>query len=107
MSNALSALWQGLELRPCKRHTMSLASWPFLTSPSALMCRLLCLFPVLRCRSHAAAAPTCGPVLDPEEPEAIQKLRKDIHAIRVSLIRAAQRLGYDHENGLVKQVLYR
>ena len=52
-------------------------------------------------------APATGPILDPDEPPHIQKLRRDIHAIRVSLIRAAQRLGYDHENGLVKQVLYR
>ncbi|GAX74879.1 hypothetical protein CEUSTIGMA_g2325.t1 [Chlamydomonas eustigma] len=52
-------------------------------------------------------APAAGPVLDPDESQAIQTLRRDIHTIRVSLIRAAQRLGYDHENGLVKQVLYR
>lgn len=45
--------------------------------------------------------------MDPDEPPAIQKLRRQIHAIRVSLIRAAHRLGYDHETGLVKQVLYR
>ncbi len=59
------------------------------------------------CIPTCAAAAPGGVSLDPDEPEAIQKLRKDIHAIRVSLIRSAQRLGYDHENGLVKQVLYR
>jgi len=53
------------------------------------------------------AAPSTGPVLDPDEPEVLQKLRKQIHAIRVSLIRSANRLGFDHDNGLVKQVLYR
>ena len=54
-----------------------------------------------------AVPPAAGPVLDPDEPPSIQKLRREIHEIRVSLIRSAQRLGYDHENGLVKQVLYR
>jgi hypothetical protein len=52
-------------------------------------------------------ASATGPILDPDEPATIQKLRREIHEIRVSLIRSAQRLGYDHENGLVKQVLYR
>ncbi|KAG1663291.1 hypothetical protein FOA52_006332 [Chlamydomonas sp. UWO 241] len=57
--------------------------------------------------ARTAVPPAGGPILDPDEPEAIQKLRREIHTVRVSLIRAAQRLGYDHENGLVKQVLYR
>ncbi len=35
------------------------------------------------------------------------QVRRRIHGIRVSLIRAAQRLGYDADNGLVRQVLYR
>ncbi|KAI8469532.1 MAG: hypothetical protein J3K34DRAFT_279073 [Monoraphidium minutum] len=30
-----------------------------------------------------------------------------LHGIRVNLIRVAKRLGYDHDNGIVKQVLYR
>jgi hypothetical protein len=47
--------------------------------------------------------PSCG-VIDPEEPEATQKLRMKLHGIRVNLIRVAKRLGYDHENGIVKQV---
>jgi len=51
--------------------------------------------------------PASGPVLDPEEPEDIKEVRRRIHGIRVSLIRAAQRLGYDADNGLVRQVLYR
>ncbi|GBF93385.1 hypothetical protein Rsub_06423 [Raphidocelis subcapitata] len=68
----------------------------------------------------AAPAPRGGPslpqrlpasgtlgVLDPEEPEATQKLRVQLHGIRVALIRVARRLGYDHDNGIVKQVLYR
>jgi uncharacterized membrane protein (Fun14 family) len=42
-------------------------------------------------------------VVDPEEPEATQKLRVQLHGIRVALIRAARRLGYDHDNGIVKQ----
>jgi hypothetical protein len=54
--------------------------------------------------ARAVVPPAGGPILDPDEPEAIQKLRREIHTVRVSLIRAAQRLGYDHENGLVKQV---
>eukprot|EP00955_Chlamydomonas_euryale_P114670 366296-Chlamydomonas_euryale.AAC.16 len=45
-----------------------------------------------------------GPILDRDEPEDVQKLRHEIHSIRVLLFRAAQRLGYDHDNGLVKQV---
>lgn len=36
-----------------------------------------------------------------------QKTRRNVHEIRVALIRAAFRLGYDPDNGLVKQVLYR
>jgi hypothetical protein len=55
----------------------------------------------------AAAASASGPVvgvIDPEEPEATQKLRANVHSIRVRLIRAASRLGYAHDNGLVKQV---
>jgi hypothetical protein len=43
-------------------------------------------------------------VIDPEESEATQKLRANVHSIRVRLIRAASRLGYAHDNGLVKQV---
>ncbi len=35
------------------------------------------------------------------------QVRRRIHAVRVSLLRASQRLGYDAEHGLVKQVLYR
>eukprot|EP00775_Hariotina_reticulata_P003525 gene3525-3794_t len=46
-------------------------------------------------------------VIDPEESEATQKLRVKVHDIRVKLIRAARRLGYEHDSGLVKQVLYR
>ncbi|KIY98187.1 hypothetical protein MNEG_9772 [Monoraphidium neglectum] len=53
-----------------------------------------------------AASSSCG-VIDPEEPEATQKLRVQLHGIRVNLIRIAKRLGYDHDNGIVKQVLYR
>ena len=45
--------------------------------------------------------------MDPDEAEELQAVRRQIHGIRVSLIRAALRLGYDHDNGLVKQVLYR
>lgn len=45
-------------------------------------------------------------VIDPEESEATQKLRVNVHNIRVGLIRAARRLGYEHDNGLVKQVSY-
>ncbi|KAG2450728.1 hypothetical protein HYH02_004566 [Chlamydomonas schloesseri] len=51
--------------------------------------------------------PAQGPVLDPDEPESIAEVRRSIHAVRVQMISAALRLGYDHENALVKQVLYR
>jgi hypothetical protein len=43
-------------------------------------------------------------VIDPEESESTQKLRANVHSIRVRLIRSASRLGYAHDNGLVKQV---
>ncbi|GIL76388.1 hypothetical protein Vretifemale_5983, partial [Volvox reticuliferus] len=52
-------------------------------------------------------APSTGPVLDPDEPESLAEVRRSIHAVRVQMISAALRLGYDHENALVKQVLYR
>ena len=32
------------------------------------------------------------------------QVRRSIHAVRVQMISAALRLGYDHENALVKQV---
>eukprot|EP00798_Chlamydomonas_sp_ICE-L_P015505 gene15505-21592_t len=51
--------------------------------------------------------PASGPVLDPDEPPEVQRVRKVIHSIRVSLFRAAHRIGFEHDNGLVKQVLYR
>lgn len=54
----------------------------------------------------AASLPT-GPVLDADEPADIQQVRRRIHEVRVSLIRAAMRLGYDTENALVHQVIYR
>ncbi|GFR48520.1 hypothetical protein Agub_g10415, partial [Astrephomene gubernaculifera] len=50
---------------------------------------------------------TSGPVLDPDEPAALAEVRRSIHAVRVQMISSALRLGYDHENALVKQVLYR
>jgi hypothetical protein len=43
-------------------------------------------------------------VIDPEESPATQKLRLKVHDIRLKLIRAARRLGYEHDSGLVKQV---
>lgn len=46
-------------------------------------------------------------VLDPAESAKTQETRRNVHEIRVALIRAAFRLGYDPDNGLVKQVLYR
>ncbi|GLI64833.1 hypothetical protein VaNZ11_008127, partial [Volvox africanus] len=52
-------------------------------------------------------APATGPVLDPDEPESLAEVRRSIHAVRVQMISAALRLGYDHGNALVKQVLYR
>jgi hypothetical protein len=51
--------------------------------------------------SSSAAA---GDVVDPEESEATQQLRLRVHNIRVQLIRASRRLGFEHDNGLVKQV---
>ncbi|KAF6261121.1 hypothetical protein COO60DRAFT_810164 [Scenedesmus sp. NREL 46B-D3] len=68
--------------------------------------------PALPARAAGSAGPasSSGPVvgvIDPEESEATQKLRANVHSIRVRLIRAASRLGYAHDNGLVKQVLYR
>ncbi len=64
-------------------------------------------YDVCACAFASAAAPTTGPVLDPDEPESVQKIRQRIHDVRVSLIRAAQRLGYDADNAIVRQVLYR
>lgn len=43
-------------------------------------------------------------VIDPEESESTQQLRLRVHNIRVQLIRASRRLGFEHDNGLVKQV---
>ena len=63
--------------------------------------------PCLTSAAPPSSVPAPGPVLDPDEAEELQAVRRQIHGIRVSLIRAALRLGYDHDNGLVKQVLYR
>lgn len=60
-----------------------------------------------RASSAAAAGGAVVGVIDPEEPEATQKLRANVHDIRVRLVRAARRLGYEHDNGLVKQVRHK
>ena len=43
-------------------------------------------------------------MVDPQESESTQQLRLRVHTIRVQLIRASRRLGFEHDNGLVKQV---
>lgn len=54
--------------------------------------------------SNGAAASELGSgVIDPLEPPSTQRLRAAVHDIRVRLIRAARRLGYQHDCGLVKQ----
>eukprot|EP00877_Chromochloris_zofingiensis_P013738 jgi/Chrzof1/8618/Cz03g17170.t1_TOC120[v5.2] len=57
--------------------------------------------------SSSSNAATNTSVIDPKETEATQHVRQKVHNIRVALIRAASRLGYNHDNGIVKQVLYR
>lgn len=46
-------------------------------------------------------------MLDPEEPEHVAQVRRIVHRVRVQMVHAALRLGYDPDNALVKQVLYR
>lgn len=54
--------------------------------------------------SSSSNAATNTSVIDPKETEATQHVRQKVHNIRVALIRAASRLGYNHDNGIVKQV---
>lgn len=54
----------------------------------------------------AAAAAPPPPTVAAEVAKA-QRLRDQIHNIRICLVRAAGRLGYDQEHQMVKQVLYR
>ncbi|WIA36062.1 hypothetical protein OEZ86_007418 [Tetradesmus obliquus] len=55
--------------------------------------------------SAAAAAAAVSGVVDPEEPKAQQKLRQQVQALRVGLLRAAMRLGLSGSNEQLGQYL--
>ncbi len=84
--------------------TPSTAARPLRASNGGRPAGMPALPPRVAPASAFAHLPQIETAVDPAEPPATQRVRARVHDIRVGLIRAAQRLGYSSDNGIVKQV---